>query len=152
MSRAIKQLAAATAVVAFVATLGCVGRTSSSPSVASGPSPVDTVSAQLIELELQRIALRAGTTTEIASTRDLDARIATLHEQLRRLRTDGKLERTAAERLLLALEARDSIVTIRIQQARLVYTDQYPPVRQALLEQQLLKQRRSEIRAALGRE
>jgi hypothetical protein len=108
--------------------------------------------AQLTALELQRIALRSATPGDSASTRDIDARIAALHERLRGLRADGNIERTAAERLLLALDARDSTVAIGIQKMRMVYTDQYPPVRQALTEQQLLKQRRSEIRAALGRE
>jgi outer membrane murein-binding lipoprotein Lpp len=143
MSRAINQLVAAIAVVGFAGISGCIGRTPPSGSVARGPSQVDTVAAQLAELELERIAVRAATTVEIASTRDIDARIAALHERLRGLRTDGNSERTAAERLLLALDARDSSVTMRIQQARMVYTDQYPPVRQALTEHQLLKQRRS---------
>ena len=152
MSRAINQLVAAGALVAFVAISGCGGRRPPSASVARVSPQVDTLVAQLAELELQRIALRAATTVESASARDIDARIAALHERLRALRTDGNIERTAAERLLLALDARDSSVTMRIQQMRMVYTEQYPPVRQALTEKQLLKQRRNEIRAVLGRE
>ena len=152
MSRAINQLVAAIAVVGFAAISGCIGRRPPSASVSRGPSQVDTVAAQLAALELQRIAVRAVTTVESASTRNIDARIAALHERLRGLRRDGDIERTAAERLLLALDARDSSVTMRIQQMRMLYTEQYPPVRQALTEQQLLKQRRSEILAALSRE
>ena len=152
MSHATNRLVAAIALVAFVAMLGCVGRTPPSASVAGGPSRVDTIATQLADLELQRIAILAATPAEIASTRDIDARIAALRERLRGFRTDGNIERTAAEWLLMALDARDSTVAIRIQQMRMVYTEQYPPVGQALKEQQLLNQRRREIRAVLGRE
>jgi hypothetical protein len=152
MSRAIYHLTAAVALAAFATISGCVARTPPAASVAGGPSHGDTVVARLAELELQRIALRAATTGESAVTRDIDARIAALHERLRGFLTEVNIERTAAERLLLALDARDSTVAIGIQKMRMLYTDQYPPVRQALTEQKLLKQRRSEIRAALGRE
>jgi DNA-binding SARP family transcriptional activator len=151
MNRSITSLLAATALVTTAAISACAGHTPRVASVASGPSPLDTVVAQLTECELQRIALHVAPTVDVASTRKIDARIVSLHERLRGLRADDDMERTAAERLLLALDARNSSVASQVQQMRTVYTDQYPTVRQALREQELLKQRRSEIEAALGR-
>ena len=152
MNRAINQLVAPIAAVFFAAVSGCMGRTPLSASVSTGSSPVDSVTAQLTDLELQRLARRAATSADTASTRDIDTQIAALHERLRSLRLPDNVERIAAERLLVALDGRDSSVTIRLQQARMAYTDRYPPVRQMLLEQELLRQRRNEIRAALSRQ
>ncbi|MGH9884010.1 MAG: hypothetical protein ACREBE_00670 [bacterium] len=119
------------------------------PSVVRGqqvvpvaPSPVDSIAAKLVELELQRVSPSAQ--SEVP--RDVDSRISALHERLRSLPDGLAAEREVTNRVVLALDARASSVRARIQQMRLAYTDQHPIVRQALTEVRAIDERLGEIR------
>jgi hypothetical protein len=127
----------------------CAVRTPRQASIAVQPSTVDTVAAQLVELELQRISLRAATTQDPAlpAVRDIDMRIQGLRQRLRSFRPEGSAQRVAADRVLLALDAREASITSQLRQLRMIFTDQYPTVRQAVEEMRLLGERRNEIRA-----
>src|SRR4051812_10226784 len=74
------------------------------------PSVVDSLSARLVELELERVSSTAGVGQKLVSARDLSAQIATLHEQLRALPEGPAADREAITRVLLALDARASRV------------------------------------------
>ena len=113
----------------------------------STPS-VDTVAAHRVELELQRIALLATVPTDSVSIRHVDAQLATLRDRVHILPNHDAAERIGVERVVLALDARESIVTARLRDLRLVYTDQCPTVRQAMEEERLLQERKAALRGA----
>jgi hypothetical protein len=60
-------------------------------------------------------------------------------------------ERIVAERVTFALDARESTLTSRLRELRLVYTDNYPLVRQAADEVRLLEQRKAELLRQSGK-
>jgi beta-lactamase regulating signal transducer with metallopeptidase domain len=99
----------------------------------------------LVELELQRVS----SATDSASVRRLDSEIATLHDRLRSSPGGVEADREATTRVLLALEARASIVRERLVQLRAVYTDEYPLVRNARDEDRAIGERLSEIRRGM---
>jgi hypothetical protein len=105
------------------------------------PSRLDSLTAQLVELELQRVSSPKSTVADPA------AGIAALQTQLRAMPEGTGAERQAMNRVILALDARASTLRARVQAARLVYTDDYPPVRQALDEMQAIGKRVTEIRS-----
>jgi len=70
-----------------------------------------------------------------------------LHDQLRALPNHAAAERTAALRILAALDARDVALTARLREMRMIYTDNYPVVRDLAREEQLVNERRNELRA-----
>ena len=130
---------------ALVALSASAARAQQSVAATSGPSAVDTIAAQLVELELQRVGnLRAS----VGFNDAVDARVAALRQRLRLLAVDGSAERTATDRVLLALKAREARLTDALGRARQVYTEQYPPVRQLMDEIQVIARRRSAIRSA----
>lgn len=111
-------------------------------NVSPGLSAVASVGARLAELELQRISLRAS--GDDSSTTKIDSQIRDVRG---RLRQDDSTRKLVVARVLSALDARRATVSAGVAQARLVYTDAYPPVRRAIEETRLLDQRRSELRA-----
>jgi hypothetical protein len=130
---------------ALLALPATAARAQQSTAAASGPSPVDTIAAQLVELELQRVSnVRAS----VAFTDDMNARVAALRRRLRVLGVDGSAERIATDRVLLALDAREARLADNLGRARLVYTDQYPSVVQLMDEIQVIARRRIAIRSA----
>jgi hypothetical protein len=112
----------------------------------TGPSVLDSLAAQLVELELQRVSPSDGPTQRIGLPRDIGLEIADLHERLRALPEGATADRDANQRVLLALEARAVTVQARIQQLRLYYTEAHPLVRNSRLEERAIDQRRSELR------
>lgn len=113
---------------------------------------VDSIAARLAELELQRITIEAGNAPQVVSAMSVDAQVGALVEQLRALPNHEFTQRIVTERVLLALDARESSVADRIRSLRLMYTDAHPAVRQALDEEKLLNQRRVDLRAELTRD
>jgi len=79
------------------------------------------------------------------SARTLSSEISALHVRLRTLPDGEALDGAAQERVMLALDSRAATLATLIERARLVYTDAYPPVRQALDEKRLITQRLAEI-------
>lgn len=144
-------------VLSLAATAGCCVLSAcavlSNNRGAAMPSPtaVDTIAARLADLELQRIAIEAGNATDAVSTMSVDRQIGTLQEHVRELPNHGFVEHAVTERVLLALDAHESGVAARIRALRQVYTDDYPTVRQAVVEKKLLAQRRGELLTALNR-
>jgi hypothetical protein len=116
------------------------------PSAA--PSRLDSLTAQLVELELQRVSLLSNPSSAVAAPGDAAAGIAALHAQLRALPEGAAAERQAMSRVILALDARASTLRDRVRALRLVYTEGYPVVRQALDEEQAIGKRVTEIRNA----
>jgi len=108
-------------------------------------SALDSTAAQLVELELQRVS----STTDSASRRRLDSQIATLHGRLRSSPGGVAADREATTQVLLALEARASDLRSWLANARLVYTDEYPIVRDAQAEDRAIGHRVSEIRRTM---
>jgi hypothetical protein len=108
-------------------------------------SPLDSSSARLVELELQRIS----SSTDAVSLRRLDSQIAALHDRLRSSPGGVVADRNATARVLLALEARASAVRSWLRDARLVYTDAYGPVRNAVAEDRAIGERLAEIRRTM---
>jgi hypothetical protein len=123
----------------------CMSRAPQPTAIATQVSAVDSIAARLAALELERIASRVDVSRGPASTANIESQIESLHERLQRLRTDGSATRVGVERVLLALAAREESVSSQLRQARLAYTDQYPPVRRLIDETRLLQQRRTEI-------
>ncbi len=108
-------------------------------------SSLDSTSARLVELELQRVS----SATDSASVRGLDWLIAMLHDRLRSSSGGAAADREATARVLLALEARASAVRSRLSDLRAVYTDEYPAVRNARAEDGAIRERLSEIRRSM---
>jgi hypothetical protein len=75
----------------------------------------------------------------------MNAQITALHERVHILANPDAAERIIVERVILALEARASTVTARLHELRLVYTDEYPTLRQAAEEERLLRERHAEL-------
>jgi hypothetical protein len=115
---------------------------------ASRPSALDSLSTRLVELELERVSATAVVSAQIGPPRDLDARIAVLHERLGALPEGATADREANRRVLLALDARAASVQAKIHEARLISTDANPVVRRLLSEQRAIDERRSDIRRA----
>ena len=110
---------------------------------------LDTLAAQLIELELERVSSASKPTGPVAAAGGGSAsRIDSLHVQLRALPEGAAAEREAMSRVILALDARASALRARIREARLYFTDEHPMVRQSLSEVQAIGQRVTEIRNA----
>ena len=125
------------------------------PHVASGqrvttaaPSSLDSLAAQLVELELQKVASTVSPDPKVGTPRDVSSQIAALHERLRALPEGVAADREGTNRVVLALDARASSVQARLQHLRLFYTDTNPIVRQSVLEERAIDQRLAEIRTA----
>ena len=134
--------ALALVVVSLAVFTACAART---PHEVNTFARVDTTAARLTELELERITLLA-TATEGASLRDVEAGIAQLHARLHEFPNHASAERVVISRLILALDARESAVSSRLEQLRFVYTEKYPIVVQAATEARLLRERKAELR------
>jgi len=137
----------ALAVATLATAIACAARTPHESAIASPQASVDSIAVQLTDLELRRIALRATETAQTPSSRDVEQQIAQLQEQLRALPSHGSAERTVAQRVLAALDARDVALTARLREMRTMYTDTYPVVRDLAREEQLVNARRTELRA-----
>ena len=112
-------------------------------------SPLDSVAAQLVELELQRVSLK-GNAVDGSETRQRAAsQIAALHERLRALPDGAAADSVATGRVLLALDARAEHLRDQYRRARLAYTDNFPPVRQLLDEERAIVERATAIRRGL---
>jgi hypothetical protein len=112
----------------------------------TSPSALDSLAAQLVELELQRVSLAEVPNPRAGAPRDIGAQIAVLHERLRALPEGPAVDREANQRVLLALDARAVSVQTRIQQLRRYYTEMHPLVRDSQSQQRAIDQRRSELR------
>jgi len=111
-------------------------------SVSPQPAAVERIAAEVAELELQRIALHASRSD--SSSAPLDSQIRNLQEGLRE---DDSARRVVVARVLSALDARRAAVDTQVSRGRLVYTDDYPPIRRAIQERQLIDRRRTELRS-----
>jgi len=120
----------------------CMGRSPQRVAVITTPSTLDSISARLVELELQRVSSNSVSTTRPESA---SSEIAALHVRLRTLPDGEALDSAAQGRVMLALDSRAATLATLIERARLFYTDAYPPVRQALDEKRLITQRLAEI-------
>jgi hypothetical protein len=123
----------------------CMTRTPQQVAVVATPSALDSISARLVELELQSVSSGSAARTQTESASTLSSEIASLHVRLRTQPSGEALDSAAQARVRLALDARAATLGSLIQRARLVYTDEYPPVRQALDEKRLIAQRLAEI-------
>ena len=106
------------------------------------PAAVESIAAKVAELELQRIALHASRSD--SSSAQIDSQIRNLQKGLRQ---DDSVRRVVVARVLSALDARGAIVDTQVARGRLVYTDDYPPIRRAIQERRLIDRRRSELRS-----
>jgi hypothetical protein len=119
---------------------------------AKPPSVLDTLSAGLVELELQRVSLISVANPQATAARGIDAQIATVHDRLRALPEGAAADRQATERLLLALEARTYRVEANMYSLQRSFIDEYPPIRQLKSELGVLQGRLSEIRSGKAKE
>jgi len=142
------RFASASVLLLAVTLSACAVRAPLQTSSAVQPSAVDTVAAQLVELELHRISLGVTMTQNAAAMRDIDTRFQELRQRLQSFRPEASAQRIATDRVLLALDAREASIASQLRRLRMVYTDQYPTVRQAVEETRLLEERRNQIRAA----
>ena len=108
----------------------------------------DSISARLVELELERVSSATVAGPEIQPPGDVGSQIAILHERLRALPNGATADREANRRVLLGLDAHAARVQAQIDEARLVYTDRHPAVRELRSQQRAIDARRSEIRRA----
>ncbi|HEV8496775.1 MAG TPA: hypothetical protein VGQ56_07940 [Gemmatimonadaceae bacterium] len=109
----------------------------------------DSISARLVELELQRVASGADWTLALSSARRFDSEVAALHRRLRSLPDGIAADREATGRVVLALEARAASVRSWLDAVRLVYTDEHPVVRNARAEDRAIGERLDEIRRSM---
>jgi hypothetical protein len=123
----------------------CMSRAPQRVAVIAIPATLDSISARLVELELQRVSSNSGSRMQAESVSTLSSEIAALHVRLRTLSNGEALDSAAQERVMLALDARAATLATQIERARLFYTDAYPPVRQALDEKRVIAQRLAEI-------
>jgi hypothetical protein len=145
MRRRFAKSSIAVASVALVTTAACAARAArESPSPAS-PALADSIGIRLADLEIRRIAARASE-IQTSAGGEVDAQINALHDQLRALPNHVAAERTVALHVLGALDARDVALTARLREMRMVYTDNYPVVRDLAREEQLVSGRRNELR------
>ncbi len=109
----------------------------------------DSISARLVELELQRVSSGSDWTLAFSSARRFDSEVAALHRRLRSLPDGVASDREATGRVVLALEARAASVRSWLDTVRLVYTDEYPTVRNAQAEDQAIGERLAAIRRGM---
>src|SRR6476659_2258211 len=135
---------------AALAGLYALGMPATSPAQrTAAPSLVDSVATRLVELELLQVSLK-GIAVEVGEARQrAAAQIVALHERLRALPGGAAAESTATGRVLLALDARATSLRDDVQRARLVYTEDYPPVRQLRDEVRAVLERAAAIRRGL---
>jgi len=123
----------------------CMSRAPQRVAVIAIPATLDSISAPLEELALERVSSNSGSRMQAESVSTLSSEIAALHVRLRTLSNGEALDSAAQERVMLALDARAATLATQIERARLFYTDAYPRVRQALDEKRLIAQRLAEI-------
>ena len=123
----------------------CMSRAPQRVAVIAIPATLDSISARLVELELQRVSPNSVSTMRPESASTLSSEIAALHVRLRTLPDGEALDSAAQGRVRLALDSRAATLATLIERARLFYTDAYPPVREALDEKRLIAQRLAEI-------
>jgi hypothetical protein len=148
MRRVQTKLASGVLLAILALVTACAGRAPRGSNESVRVADVDTIAAQLSELELQRIELLSGRVTQGSSPLGTDAQIAALRARLHALPDHARAERVVATRVVLALDARQSTVTADLQNLRSIYTDKHPLAQQLLEEMRLLDQRRTEIRNA----
>jgi hypothetical protein len=107
---------------------------------------VDTIAAGLAALEVQRLSWLAGEPTGGASQNDVELQIRSLRYRLRRLPERDSASRVVDARVAAALDTRESELKSRLQQARQVYTDQYPLVQNLVSALRLVQERKAELR------
>jgi hypothetical protein len=114
--------------------------------VSTPPTVLDSIAAQLVELELVRISSNATIAGQAGVPHDVSDRIAVLYARLRALPNGAVAERDVTGRVLLALDAHASTVQARLQQLRFTYTDAHPIVRETEAEGRAIELRLSELR------
>src|SRR6476659_3078786 len=72
----------------------------------AGLSPLDSVAARLVDLELQRVSIKGTVVQAAEAGQRLDSQIAALHERLRALPDGAAADSAATGRVLRALDAR----------------------------------------------
>jgi hypothetical protein len=107
---------------------------------------VDTMAARLASLEVQRLSWLAVEPASGAPQNDVELQIRSLREQLRRLPERDSANRVVDARIAAALDARESELKGQLQQLRLVYTDNYPIVRDVARAERLVEERKAELR------
>ena len=122
-----------------------VSRAQRPVAIIATPATVDSISARLVELELQRVSPNSVSRVQAESASTLSAEISALHVRLRALPNGVAVDSAAQERVKLALNARAATLGGVIESARLYYRDEYPPLRQALDEKRLITERLAEI-------
>jgi len=128
----------------------CAPRHAPEVGVATEDSIVDSLSANLVELELQRVVVVAGAMPASPTKASVDARIAEVHRRLRATSDPDAVERLANERALRALNARQESLGAELREMRMIYTDSHPDIRQAVAELRALTDRVAELRASGG--
>ena len=109
-------------------------------------STLDSISARLVELELQRLSPSSVAKPRADSASAfLSAVIAAAHVRLRALPNGEAIDSVAQARVVLALDARAATLGTRIAAMQRLYLDQYPPLREALDEKRSIAQRIAEI-------
>jgi beta-lactamase regulating signal transducer with metallopeptidase domain/outer membrane biosynthesis protein TonB len=107
---------------------------------------VDTIAARLASLEIERLSWLAGEPTSGAPQNEMELQIRSLREQLRRLPERDSATRFVDARVAAALDARESELKGQLQQLRLVYTDNYPTVKNLATAERLVEERKAELR------
>jgi hypothetical protein len=113
--------------------------------VGATPSTLDSISAGLVELELQRVLPSSASRIGSISASALSSEIATLHARLRALPNGVAADSAAQARVVLALSARAETLDFQIAVMRRLYLDAYPPIREALDQKSSISQRIAEI-------
>ena len=122
-----------------------VARTSSA-QVGGKPALTDSLVTRLSQLEVERISIRVATGDQPDSTQAVNARIQMIRDQLSGL--DTNVKRAATQRVLDTLQSREYKVKADLYTLRMKFTDQYPPVRRLIQEDELIVRRFQEIRSS----
>ena len=132
----------------FAAVSLLVPRIAVSQQSSLGSSRPDSLTAQLIELELQRVTRPVSSVLFAdARPRDVSGPIATIHALLRALPNGPAAEQEAMNRVALALEIARSSSLQSQQDLRLVFTDEHAAVRLAEEERRAIDRRLTRFRA-----
>lgn len=125
------------------------------PRVAAAQQPSratprsDSLTAQLVELELQGVTRSVGSVLfPNTPARDFSAPIGAIHAALRALPNGLAADQEATNRVALALDARVATLQSQLKELRLSYSDAHPAVRLAEEERRAVDRRLAEIRAA----
>jgi hypothetical protein len=123
-----------------------------SPRLAPGTpvAIVDSLSAQLVTLELARLRERVIYKDWAPRRLQTSAQIAAVQEQLLAVSMDTVAPRRVMRRLAEALDAREAALRVRERQLLEMWKPTAPVVRETVAEREQVLQRRRELAASLG--